>query len=391
MQIAFAVFDDIPDGAAVAHRTQMLATGLASLGHEVHIIAPFKFSPGPLTGEIDGVKLHWGAYIERNAANTTWARVRKRLLMYNTCQRLLRQGLDWLIIYDMGMEGLPFLLLGKIAGCRVAADNCDISFLFKQNSLLGLWYVISDRIGHLLVSPHLDLNFAISTGIEEYLRRRVPQVPRVRVGAPIDTHKFQPREKEAAAFRQKYGLQGVPVIGYFGSVWAVKGLKVLLEAAHKLLGSGKPFKLLITGNAARNALLIGLINDLGLKDKVVLTGFLASDDLISAMSVPDILVEPKIDHDENRASFPQKLAEYLAMGKPIVASAIGDIPRFLHDRENALLCRPGDPDSLAAALIKLIEDPGLREKLSIEARETAKRYLDCRIIAAKIEAALFNI
>jgi|GEM_PF-2208970 hypothetical protein len=97
MRIAFAVFDDFPDSGAVGRRYQMLASGLASLGHEVHIIAPFKFSPGALTGEIDGVKLHWGAHLERNAANTTLARVRKRLSMYNTCRRLLRQGLDWLI------------------------------------------------------------------------------------------------------------------------------------------------------------------------------------------------------------------------------------------------------------------------------------------------------
>jgi hypothetical protein len=56
MRIAFAVIDEIPDGGAVAHRVQMLAGGLASLGHEVHIIAPYKFSPGPLAQESNGEK-----------------------------------------------------------------------------------------------------------------------------------------------------------------------------------------------------------------------------------------------------------------------------------------------------------------------------------------------
>jgi glycosyltransferase involved in cell wall biosynthesis len=388
MRIAFAVIDDIPDGGAVAHRVQMLAGGLASLGHKVHIIAPFKFLPGPLTGEIDGVQIHWGAYIARHAANTPWSRVKKRYLMYIVTRKLLRQKLDWLILYDIGLEGLPFVILAKNAGCKVAADNCDISYFSGQKSLLGMWYVISDRIGHLLITPRLDLNFAISSRIEAVLRRKAPRVPRVRVLAPVDMGKFTRRKIGGAAFRKRYGIEDILVIGYFGSVWAIKGLEVFIKAADKLLAYGKPFKLLITGNAARNAYLLKLISELGLKDRVILTGFLSTDELITAMSVPDILVEPKIEDQENQASFPQKLAEYLAMGKPIVASTIGDIPRFLHDRENALLCRPGDPDALAEALNKLMEDPDLRLRLSKNAKETARRYFDCRIIARQIEAAL---
>jgi glycosyltransferase involved in cell wall biosynthesis len=390
LRIAFVVFDDIPDGGAVAHRVQMLAAGLASLGHEVHIIAPYRFSPGPLNGEIDRVHLHWGAYIERKTANTTLARVRKRLLMYNSTRQLLSQGLDWLIIYDMGLEGLPFLFLAKSLGCKVAADNCDITYISEQKSLLGLFYVISDRLGNILVTPWLQLNFAISSRIEEDLRHRAPLVPQVRVLAPVDMGKFKRRPQAAQSFRERHGLQDVPVIGYFGSIWAGKGLQVLLQAAHQLLAYGKPFKLLITGNAARNAYFLQLINELGLKDQVILTGFLSTDELITAMSVPDILVEPKIEDQENQASFPQKLAEYLAMGKPIVASAIGDIPLFLHDQENALLCQPGNPGSLAAALLRLMQDDHLKERLSKNARETAGRYFDCQVIARRIERALIT-
>jgi glycosyltransferase involved in cell wall biosynthesis len=199
--------------------------------------------------------------------------------------------------------------------------------------------------------------------------------------------KFKRRAQAAESFRERYGLQGVPVIGYFGSVWAVKGLEVLLQAAHKLHASHKTFKLLISGNAAKNAYFMRLIEELGLKNYVVLTGYLSTDELITAMSVPDILVEPKIEIAENQAAFPQKLAEYLAMGTPIVASAIGDIPMFLHDQENALLCRPSDSDALATALLRLIDDAPLMEKLSDNARKTAERYFDCRIIAQDIEAA----
>jgi glycosyltransferase involved in cell wall biosynthesis len=308
--------------------------------------------------------------------------------MYKTSYQLLMKKLDWLILYEMGLESLPFLLIAKLAGTKVAVDNCDIRLMSDYKTLRGIIRFINYEVGYLLVSPRLDLNFTISTYLEKLLRLKAPGVPLVSVLAPVDMAKFRKRRHSSKAFKDRLGLRGVSVIGYFGSIHAAKGLETLLKAAHKLLTSGKAFKLLISGNTAKNAYLLRRIEELGLSDHVVLTGYLSTDELITAMSVPDILVEPKIEHEQNRAAFPQKLAEYLAMGTPIVASAIGDIPLFLHDQENALLCQPGDPDSLAAALLRLMEDDNLKERLSQKARETAGRYFDCRIIAKQIEAAL---
>ena len=123
----------------------------------------------------------------------------------------------------------------------------------------------------------------------------------------------------------------------------------------------------------------------------MLTGYLPKDELIAAMSAADILVEPKMTHAANLAAFPQKLAEYLSMGKPVVASAVGDIPWYLTDNEDALLTRPGDArEDMAQALKRLIEDPALRRKLSKQAREAARKYFDYHLLAAKIEKAFQN-
>ena len=113
MNIIFVAYTDIPDGGAVAHRVLTLGKGLASLGHEVHIAVPYKFAPGPLCEEIEGVTVHWGAHTTRQAADSPRARLEKRFLLYQTARRLLGQGLDWLVLYDMGLDGLPFLLSGQ--------------------------------------------------------------------------------------------------------------------------------------------------------------------------------------------------------------------------------------------------------------------------------------
>jgi glycosyltransferase involved in cell wall biosynthesis len=161
--------------------------------------------------------------------------------------------------------------------------------------------------------------------------------------------------------------------------------------AVKILNSPSPFKLLITGRSAGDVRILQLVEELELKDKVTMTGHLPHEELIIAMSAADILVEPKIDHAENQAAFPQKIVEYLAMGKPIVASAVGDLCLYLHDQENALLCGAGDLESLAKTLERLMADADLRKKLAINARKTAVQYFDCRKIAARIEEAFLTI
>jgi glycosyltransferase involved in cell wall biosynthesis len=391
MRIAFVVYDDVPDGTAMAHRVHMLAQGLVSWGHEVHILVPYRFSPGPLTAEIDGVKIHWGCYTQRKTSEKCISWFAKKRTMFRNCRQLLSQGFDWLIMYDIGIEGLLYVYLGKIFKCRLAADNCDIIYFSSKQNIRMFLTTLSDRIGHLLVDPYLHLNFAISKVIDDYLGLVAPRVPRVMVRPPVDLNKFKKREKSAHKYRQKYGLEGSIVIGYFGSIWAAKGLEQLLQAAQRVLASGNAFKLMISGNADKNAYLMRRIDELSLRNDVVLTGYLSTDDLITAMSVPDILVEPKIAEEENWAAFPQKVAEYLAMGTAIVASAIGDIPQYLHDQENAILCQPGDSSSLAAALERLIEDKGLRNKLAARARETAQQFFDARLIARNIETALLQI
>jgi len=389
MNIAIAALAaDIPDGGAMANRILMLSTGLAALNHQVHIVVPYKFKPGPLSEVISGVKIHWGTYAKPAEIFTWGGRLRKRILLFRTIRKLMIGGLDWLILYDMGLDGLPLLLLAKRYQCLVASDNCDTRVLSIRPSLLELLYVVSYKLGHYIVTPFLDLNFAISNYLENYLAKIAPQVPRLMVPAPVNTAEFDVPQGVANNFRSRWGINHSLTIGYFGTIYQVKGLEVLLKAAKKLADQGEDFRLLITGNAADHVGLRTSINALGLGEKVVLTGYLSRGDLIATMAAADILVEPKIDHTLNQAAFPQKLAEYLATGKAIVASAIGDIPLYLKDRDNALLCRAGDEDSMAKALKILLDDQGLRAKLGLRGRETARNFFDHKIIARRMENSL---
>lgn len=85
---------------------------------------------------------------------------------------------------------------------------------------------------------------------------------------------------------------------------------------------------------------------------------------------------------------PLKVFEYMAAGLPIIASAVGQIPSVLDDGRTGILVPPGEPGPLAAALIRLAEDTGLRERLGENAREDAVERFSWDRVLASITAAL---
>ena len=87
----------------------------------------------------------------------------------------------------------------------------------------------------------------------------------------------------------------------------------------------------------------------------------------------DILVSPHVPLDAGAEFFgsPTKLFEYMAMGRGIVASRLGQIGEVLQHEETALLVDPGNVEQLTGAILRLTTSPQLRERLGAAARRTA--------------------
>ena len=96
---------------------------------------------------------------------------------------------------------------------------------------------------------------------------------------------------------------------------------------------------------------------------------------------------PSTDGSEFFGS-PTKLFEYLAMGKGIVASRLGQVGEVIIDGENGLLVEPGDADGLARAIERLAVDGELRSRLGAAARKTAIERYTWRHNAARVFDAI---
>jgi len=170
------------------------------------------------------------------------------------------------------------------------------------------------------------------------------------------------------------GPSALPVVTYAGHLYPWKGVDMLLDAL--ALTPGLRARI-VGGHAAEPDLgrLQTRARDLAIADRVEFTGFQPPGTVARHLHAADALVLPnRATTMSARYTSPLKLFEYLAAGRPIVASDLPALREILRDNENARLVPPDDPRALADALRAVTQDPALAVRLARGAFETAAEY-----------------
>ncbi|HUL72089.1 MAG TPA: glycosyltransferase family 4 protein [Vicinamibacterales bacterium] len=180
---------------------------------------------------------------------------------------------------------------------------------------------------------------------------------------------------------------GPAVAAYAGHLYPWKGVDVFIRA---LAQAPKINGLIIGGHPGEpdRARIEKLIADLQLSDRVTITGLVPPQEVVPRLTAADVLVLPNSASTmSERYTSPLKLFEYLTLGRPIVASDLPAIREVLTDGRTALLVPPGNPQALAQALTRVVEDRALGDALGAAARALAPEYSWARR-AERLEAAL---
>lgn len=207
---------------------------------------------------------------------------------------------------------------------------------------------------------------------ERVAKVRGEEVPVVRIGIPLETI------RKAAA---EGGGKGPPLV-YAGRLTREKRIDLLLEAVARLEGAG----LAICGDGPDRGRLEEIAARLGLKDRVVFHGHLPTNlDVWRRIGESRIAVQPS--SREGYGMFP---LEAMAAGLPVVycESSESALSELVEDGVQGVRTAP-DPDSLAAALSRLMRDEGERRRLADNARRHADGF-DWGAIAEVTEAVFRN-
>ena len=143
-----------------------------------------------------------------------------------------------------------------------------------------------------------------------------------------------------------------------------KGFAYLLETCQQLQIAGVNFHCNLVGYGPLQATLEAQIQDLELVEQVTLVGQLTQDQVIEQYRQADVFVLPcLVTDDGDRDGIPNVLLEAMALGVPVVSTAISGITELVQSGQNGLLVGEKDVAALTAALLQLEQDAALRQRL----------------------------
>jgi glycosyltransferase involved in cell wall biosynthesis len=183
---------------------------------------------------------------------------------------------------------------------------------------------------------------------------------------------------------------GRPIVAYAGHLYAWKGVEVLLEALARLPDVEG---LIVGGHESEPDLaqLKARAAGLRVQDRVKFTGLVAPSRVAGLLRSADVLVLPNTASAiSTRFTSPLKLFEYMAAGRPVVASDLPAIREVLRHEVTGLLVEPGNSAAIAAAIRRLVDEPGLGDRLARAAAEVVANYTWDRR-AERIEALLRQV
>ena len=391
-------------------RVRNEASLLASSGYQVTVICLKR--PGQAATEIvGGVQVYRLPTLElfkkTPSANATWAsavflKLKSALgyifeYAYFTsacfavgCYVWASRGFDVIHVHNppdtLFLVGLPFRLLGK-------------KFVFDHHDLCPELYQSRYGAGHGFYSTVLSIfewcslklaSVTIATN-ETYKEKQIQRAGKrpdqifvVRNGPNQD-------RMEARKPAERLRRLNKTILCYIGSLNPQDGVDYLLRSLSHLRWDlqRNDFYCVIMGSGDSLEDLRTLAQELKLGGVVELTGFISDEDLMQNLAAADICVDPDPSSPLNDVSTWIKIMEYMACGKPIVSFDLKET-RF-SAQDAALFVPPNDELAFAHAIVRLMDDPALRQSMGDFGHQRVERELQWSVTGQNLLAAYHSL
>jgi len=376
--------------SATANRWLTLLEGLAALNTPVKLwitggyqTATERENAG-LSGKKNGVQY---TYLHHWVNDTLWKRRWHQYVLRHWQQRWASWHLSrihWNNHCILWTEN--DLLLWKLAH-KLAARNKQLKLFAEMSEFLDIHHF---NIGNKLQKMAGDKKqryferkylyalsgFALMTHrlLEHYsaFSGRLPAL--MHLPMTVDLERFEAKQAPVNDYVSPYLL----FVGVMND--AKDGVNLLIQAFAQVAPSFPDHKLYLVGGWNYDTPAhLELIDRLGMQKRIFWQGEVSRNTIPALLQHAELLVLPRPDSKQAQGGFPTKLGEYLASGKPVVATRVGELPRYLEDGESVFFCQPGSTDSLTDALNRALSSPSLMRQVGLNGREVAKKHFNKNI------------
>lgn len=187
----------------------------------------------------------------------------------------------------------------------------------------------------------------------------------------------------------------VDVAPYFCCVFGVHNRDCILDTiiafdSFTQLTSDKSLSLMLIGdfdNLKNGEKVREYLNASSIASRIVFTGRISSEDVIQYLIRATALITTPRAYESG--GFPTKLGEYLASGRPVIATEVGEVPDFLTNLKDCLLVKPGDIEGIAKNMLFISTNPAAASEIGRRGRELAHGYFNAKKYIQKFKDFLF--
>jgi glycosyltransferase involved in cell wall biosynthesis len=292
------------------------------------------------------------------------------------------------IIYNYespDIRNIIFLLYGKWKGYRIIVDIVEDKAHDHRKRLndkiqVALSLMMLKSLRHyadavLVISSHLF------NKLQAYTQKKLPVIL-LPVSVNMERLLSQNPEKKQ---------QGPLNIFYGGSFAPKDGLDQLIKAFKSLKHTNRPAKLILSGRGRPEDMKI-VLDEISNHPGIEYRGFLSTADYFQTLQEADICCMTRNNSAFANAGFPFKLGEFLAAGKVVIASEVGDVKRYLTHLKNSFLIQPGNAEAIAEALTECINRyDELSKSMGPAAREIAEIHFSAKKSSNRVKQVIASL
>ncbi len=226
--------------------------------------------------------------------------------------------------------------------------------------------------------------------ISSYLKNRYHEMGQGRL--PLHVKPISIDITKFSKLPNAFNKQQVTLL-YSGSFGVKDGISNLLDAFDILATKHPRLEMIMTGKGADQRIkeVKQRIENSPAKNRIDYRGYVDENEYYNILSTVDIPCMTRINSGYANAGFPFKLGEFLASGKPVLASDVSDVGAILKDRHSAMLVAPDDVQSIVAAIEYLISNPQKAIEIGERGQKCAIALFDYRSHGMALHKFLYSL
>jgi len=233
---------------------------------------------------------------------------------------------------------------------------------------------------HIVVNSPAYVEYLVNRGIDK------EKISLISNG--VDPDMFGP-SLDGAAYKKQHHLEGKFIAVYAGAIGPANDIQTIIRAAN-ILNDDPDIHFVIAGDGKARKEIDQLIEQLQLTN-ITMPGVIPKTEIAEFLAVADLCLATLMDIRMFKTTFPNKVFDYMAAGRPTILGIDGVIREVIEQSGGGVFVRPGDPQQLAQAIRELKDNPELCQEMGNRARQFVVQHFNRKDQAHAFHALIANI